>query len=244
MPEVAIAPPLRKSLTPEHALSERPLVHPEHLFHSVEDAMYAPPQSRNVGALEKVLARKTEPAYRTMPAIHDLKIAVDIYNRALGTPLIITCQELLSLAPEVRAQLREAISSRCIPTKDSAMTLMMHELSLTDEDLSYLLEHEIALFDQPPASVSIGVLSKPRVSLTNLPEDAIIIMDDSIDQYYWNLKLGEEPDLDKLIVAVESSMLCSLILLINNTSNVKCVLDPECQIIAMSEDVPQACATL
>ena len=95
-------------------------------------------------------------------------------------PLTITCQELLSLAPEVRTQLRKAISSRRIPTKDSAPTLMMHEPSLTDEDLSYLLEDEIALFDQLPVPVSVGALSKPTVSSTNLPEDAIII-DDPID---------------------------------------------------------------
>ena len=40
-----------------------------------------------------------------MLAIHDLKIAADVCNRVLGTPLMITCQELLSLAPEVCAQL-------------------------------------------------------------------------------------------------------------------------------------------
>ena len=171
-----------------------------------------------------------------MPAIHDPKIAVDVCNRALGTPLMITCQELLSLAPEVCAQLHEAISLRRIPTKDSAPTLMVHELSLTDEDFSYLLEDEIALFDQPPVPVSVGALSKPTVSSTNLLEDAIII-DDPINQYYRNFKPGKEPDPDKLVVAVKSSMLPSLVSLINNTSNVECVLDPGCQIIAMSEDI-------
>ena len=171
-----------------------------------------------------------------MPAIHDPKIAVDVCNRALGTPLTITCQELLSLAPEVCTQLCEAISSRHIPTKDSAPTLMMHEPLLMDEDLSYLLEDEITLFDQPPVPVLVDALSKPTVSSTNLLEDAIII-DDPIDQYYRNLKPGKEPDPNKLVVAVESSALRLLVSLINNTSNVECMLDPGCQIIAMSEDV-------
>ena len=206
MPKVATALPLRKSLTPECAPSKRPPVQPEHLFCSEKDATYVPPQSHNVRAPEKVSARKTKSAYWTMPAIHDPKIAMDVCNHVLGMPLTITCQELLSLAPEVHVQLREVILLRRILTKDSMLTLMMHELLLMDEDLSYLLEDEIILFDQPPAPVLIGVLSKPRVSLMNLLEDAIII-NDPIDQYYQNLKPGEEPDMDKLIVAVESSAL-------------------------------------
>ena len=62
-PEVATALPLRKSPIPECAPSERPLVQPKHPFHSAKDATYAPPQSRDVRAPEKVPARKTEPAY-------------------------------------------------------------------------------------------------------------------------------------------------------------------------------------
>ena len=42
-PEVATVPPSRKSLTPERALSERPLVQPEHPFRSMKDATYALP---------------------------------------------------------------------------------------------------------------------------------------------------------------------------------------------------------
>ena len=95
-----------------------------------------------------------------MPAIYDPKIVTDVCNCALGTPLTITCQELLSLSPEVCAQLCEAISLKRILNKDSAPTLMMQKPSLMDEDLSYLLEDEIALFDQPPAPVSIDAIDK------------------------------------------------------------------------------------
>jgi hypothetical protein len=66
---------------------------PEHPFRNAKDATYAPPQLRNIGAPAKPaqpVAKKPEPAYRTLPAIHDPSIANTIYNRALETPFTIT----------------------------------------------------------------------------------------------------------------------------------------------------------
>ena len=71
---------------------------PEHPFQSEKDAAYAPPFSRNIGAPAKLPATmKPEPAYRTMPPVHDPKIAADVYKRSMEAPITITQRELLSI---------------------------------------------------------------------------------------------------------------------------------------------------
>ena len=42
-------------------------------------------------------------------------IATDVYSRSMDTPITITQRELLSLSPEVRSQVREAITTKRIP---------------------------------------------------------------------------------------------------------------------------------
>lgn len=110
---------------------------PEHPFCHAKDATYAPPQNRNVGAPIKVTQmapRKVDAAYRTLPAIHDAAIANAVYNRALETQVSITQRELLSLSPEVRSQVRDAVSSRRVPSKDPAPQAPT-QTHLLDEEL-------------------------------------------------------------------------------------------------------------
>jgi hypothetical protein len=52
---------------------------------------------------------------------------------------------------------------------------------------------------------------------------------------YKSLSPREEPDSDRIIVAMESSALHSVFALIDNSQKRECILDPGCQIIAMSE---------
>src|SRR5580765_5646315 len=56
---------------------------PEHPFRNAKEAIYVPPQSRNVGVPVKIPAQTNtkwfDPAYRTAPTIHDLKIANNVY---------------------------------------------------------------------------------------------------------------------------------------------------------------------
>jgi hypothetical protein len=66
---------------------------PEHPYRNAKDATYAPPRMRNVGAPVKPVqpvAKKAEPAYSTLPAIHDSSIANSVYKRALEAPVTIT----------------------------------------------------------------------------------------------------------------------------------------------------------
>ena len=210
---------------------------PEHPFRNAKDAVYTPPQNRNVGAPAKVPAqvnaKRSEPAYRTAPAIHDAKIATDVYQRALETPVTITYHELLSLAPEVRAQVRDAITSKRVQNKDVAQANVLQENQLTEEEMSYLMpDEELVPFNE---DAQVLIMPFARVE-KKLPNDAIIV-EDPIDQYYKKLGNGETPDPDRLIVAKESSALRSITPLIDSQMKVEAILDPGCQIVAMSEDV-------
>ena len=208
----------------------------EHPFRNAKDAVYAPPQNRNVGAPVKVPAvvKKAEPAYRNAPAIHDAKIATDVYHRALETPVTITYHELLSLAPEVRAQVRDAITSKRVTNKENVQANLLQEASLTEEELSYLMPDEIPLPFDSEETVPAMTFSKYE---RRRPTSGAIIVEDPIDQYYRNLEPGEVPDPDRLVVAKESSALRSIIPLVDNQLKVEAILDPGCQIVAMSEDV-------
>ncbi len=85
---------------------------PEHPFRNVPDATYMPPQHRNVAALPKPAQKRPEPAYRNSAPIHDAETAESIYNRSLEVPVTLTQRELLSIAPDVRAQYREATTAK------------------------------------------------------------------------------------------------------------------------------------
>jgi hypothetical protein len=76
----------------------------EHPYQLAKDAAYSPPVTKNVGAQEKPVAfsnKKPEPAYKTLPPIHDPVIAESVYRRSLDTLITITQRELLPLSPEV-----------------------------------------------------------------------------------------------------------------------------------------------
>jgi len=86
---------------------------------------------------------------------------------------------------------------------------------------------------EPTSIMALSTLSAMR---STLPANAIIV-EDLIEQYYRTLGKGEEPDPDIIQVAKESSALRSILPLVNNHLKVEVILDPGCQIVAMSEDV-------
>ena len=192
---------------------------PEHPYHLAKDAAYAPPTSRNVGALPKIpqAAKAAAPAYKTLPPIHDVAIATNVYERAMDACVSITQRELLSLSPEVRAKYRDSTTTRRIP--NVAGTQASLQMIADDEELPY-----------DPALVLALDKSLDR----QLPHGATIVAD-PIEEYYQSLKPGEEPNIDRLTVAKESTAIRSITALIDNTLKKECTVDPGCQVIAMSE---------
>jgi len=192
-------------------------VEPEHPFRNAQDATYAPPQSRNFRAPFKAPAnKKPDVAYRNAPPIYSQEHAKELCDRALKTPLTITHGELLSIAPEVRARFREAITSRRNPTKEDAAE--SHLYADGDRYIEFYFAPTIAYQHRSP------------------PPGTTVIPD-PIETYYRGLAPGEEPDMEYLTVAKESHALRSIFPLVDNSQKIECVLDPGCQIVAMSENI-------
>lgn len=213
--EVALpAPQIVTAAAPIEEITEER----EHPFHKAKDAAYIPPVDRNVGAPVKTPAyKKPEGAYKTLPPVHDPAIAEEVFNRAMGTQVLVTQRELLSLSPEVRSKYRDATTTRRIPNPAGAPQHNFLVEVDDDEDIRNLstFAFQAANDVAPPAGA--------------------YIVPDPIEAYYASLPKGQEPDLDRLTVASESSSIRSIHALVMNNKKIECTVDPGCQIIAMAE---------
>ena len=201
---------------------------PKHPFQNAKDAAYVPPIRTTVLPVKPV-AKKPDVAYRTIPAIHNAAIATKVYNCVLDTPLTITYHELLSLSPEVHSQVRDAVSLKRMPTKDTATPTtadanLLQEGQPTEEELAYLFpDEEIIAFDNVTEFSSEVTMTLAGSVEPDLPDDAIIV-DDPIDRYYQTLPKGEKPNLDCLVVAKESMALRAIVPLVNNHLKVEAII--------------------
>jgi hypothetical protein len=206
-------PPANVSVAP----ADPAPVEPEHPFRNAQDATYAPPQSRNFGAPFKAPAnKKPDVAYRNAPPIYSQEHAKELCERAFKAPLTITQEELLSIAPEVRARFREAITTRRNPNKEE-----------------FAESHLYANNDRVTECYFAPTIAHQHRS----PPPGATVISDPIENYYRGLAPGEEPDMEYLTVAKESHALRSIFPLIDNNQKIECVLDPGCQIVAMSENI-------
>jgi hypothetical protein len=218
-------------LQPSQEPQEPAVHHPEppiHPFAKAPDATYAPPANRNFAAIPKPPpGKKNEPAYKTLPAIYDGKIASVVYDRAMDTEVTLTQRELLSLSPEVRSQVREATSARrAPPNRDHNINILAKDAQLSAA-LDDIEEDGDSSSDQSPAT-----FLNAKGEQVTIPPGAIIIPD-PYETYLKSLPRGAIPE--QLVVAKESSALRSVFPLIDNQQDVESILDPGSQIIAMSE---------
>src|SRR3984957_1890382 len=205
---------------PEIVITAFPPVKPEHLFHQARDAAYAPPSDKNVGTPVKIPATKQgAPAYKTLPPVHDVSIAADVYKRSMEAPITITQRELLSLSPEVRAQVREVTTTKRVATTANATTQGVFQAIHEDEQVVY---------DSAPTFALDS--NNHRV-----PPEGSLVVPDPYESYYNSLEPGEVPNLDRLTVAKESTAIRSIFALIDSSQKKECTVDPGCQVVAMSE---------
>jgi hypothetical protein len=209
----------------------QPTVLPEHPYRAAKDAAYTPPTSRNVGAQDKgtpAVPKKHEPAYKTLPPIHDPAIAASVYKRSMEAQVVLTQRELLSLSPEVRSQVRDSTTTRRVNNKDN--TTAQH---LLQEDDNQDFDFPDYLTTVPTRAT---VYTNQAVHYRTPPEGSLIASD-PIENYYNSLRPGEDPDSHKLTVSVESGAVRSIFILIDSSQKKECILDPGCQIVAMSANV-------
>jgi hypothetical protein len=167
--------------------------------------------------------RHGDQAYTTTAKIHNEKVASDIYNHAMELPITITQRELLSLAPELRAQVADTTVKWRIPREMAQV--MIEEIDEHEE------EQECTQLMHMPASFATAASSRHA-------ED---IVTDTHEQY---LKTTQAPtDLqDDIQVAAESNALRTILPVVNGQDQVEAILDPGCQVVAMLEEVCNALA--
>lgn len=209
----APAPVNRDAQTKKTDNAEAPL----HPFRNVREPVYAPPHERNYAAPPPRLGKDKDVAYRSNAPIQDSRIADAVYNRSMNTPFItISQQELLSLSPEVRHKVKEAVTpKRVIPT--SVRETKKVTIEEVDEDpLPFATVAHFANDDDDDFSNAL-------------------VIPDPYEVYLGTLSPGEIPE--RLKVAKSSHALRSVYLFVGNTEYVESIIDPGSQIIAMSEAV-------
>lgn len=219
-------PPQQSYVPPPPAVANyEPPVHP---YERAKDAIYQPAANRPIiNRVEPTKTVEKEPAFKKAAPIHDDKIAEDIFKRFLKNKVEVTQEELLSVAPEVRDKLRNAISTRRIqqPATGNIVAAMMEEdpLPFCDEDI----------VRPPPRLVDSLLVSTSKSRHTDVPPGATIIE----DRFESFLKKFPDYPTEQLVVAKESLALRTIRPLVNNLMEVEAIIDPGCQIIAMSRTV-------
>jgi hypothetical protein len=130
------------------------------------------------------------------------------------------------LSPEIRSQVRESTTTRRFPNNKPGNTAQNY------------LEQEEEYFDTQQYTIAEPV---PTPAIHNITGETFsinpIIVPDPIEAYYKSLQPGEAPNPDKLVVAIESAAVRSVFAIVDHNQKTECILDPGCQIIAMSESV-------
>ncbi|KAF8259481.1 hypothetical protein EI94DRAFT_1813265 [Lactarius quietus] len=191
----------------------------EHLYTKVTDTVSAAQNNEELETAQPP-PRRNERAYTTTSNIYDEKVVSKVYNHILDMEVKVTSRELLSLAPEIRSKMANATIRR----------------RLTRTNAQAVLEG----FSTPKLERSAKAHMPMTFSkaLHEPPADAIIITD-PYEAFLRSHPAGQEDE--DIEVAAESNSLRAILPIVDNQEKIEAILDPGCQIIAMSEEV---CNTL
>jgi hypothetical protein len=159
--------------------------------------------------------------------IHDPKVAQTIFDRTLEIPITITQRELLSIAPEIRAQIADAMARKCIPKETIAQAIIEE------------LPHDNGLM-QPS-----DIPKRSEKHLTHMPATFAatvqsITTGEEIETYF-STEHKDQQD-QPVLVAAESNALHAILPIIDGQDKIEAILNPGCQIMAMSEEIANALA--
>ena len=158
--------------------------------------------------------------------------SANVLKRCLEQPILVTPEELLSISPDLCTSTRELCSSRRFvpepvlaqdgleaPVGDSALPFADE----SDPDTSRLDHKQQVLLASMP--VTFDRAQDP-------PPDAVVVPD-FVEMYINTLPPGEE--LAPLQVALETASIRAITGVFQNRTEVSCIHDSGCSIIAMSE---------
>ena len=179
----------------------------------MKETMYAPPQEWPFAAQPLKLPKDNQQAYRSYAPVQNPKLVDVVFECSMKSPcLTLSHEELLSISAEICQCFRNAVTPKCIATDHPVATNTFEEaMPFTSAEL--------------PSVDSIDKTSPPP---------GVIVVPDIYETYLHSTK---DPSPKRLVVAKNSHALRTMKMFVNNVDEVDCVIDPGCQIIAMSETV-------
>jgi hypothetical protein len=208
---------------------------PTHPYATVPDATNGMVPGVARPAAREPAAGRADAAYSNAAKIYDPAIAQAIYERAMEAPITVTQRELLSLAPEVRARVADVTLKKRLP-KEPVVQAMIEEIpDLEKEKQTSEPTPRQKRLEEHAAHMPAAYAATVRA----LPADATVIA----DPYEAYLRAnGSNPAESGIAVAAESNALRAILPVIDGQDRVEAILDPGCQIVAMSEEVCNALA--
>jgi hypothetical protein len=164
-----------------------------------------------------LLPHKSERAYTTTSQIYDAKVAHKVFEQILSTGITLSQWELLLLAPKLRVKIADATVHKRISRMDMQAGLE------NIPEAAPLCSSEAHM----PASFSKAIWE--------LPANATIIKDPY--EALLRQQLGGDGSNEPVKVVMESNALRAILPTIADQEQVEVILDPGCQIVAMSEEV-------
>jgi hypothetical protein len=162
--------------------------------------------------------RKPERAYTNSLLIYDSKVTQKVFEQILDTGITISQRELLSLAPELRTKVVDATVRRRLTRTDTQAAL--DGIPVPGQRQHCTEAHMPATFVK---------------AAHELPADTTIIKDPY--EVFLHSRLGSATSTDDVKVAMESNSLRAILPMVVDQEQVEVILDPGCQIVAMSEEV-------
>ncbi|KAH9037343.1 hypothetical protein EDB84DRAFT_1268747 [Lactarius hengduanensis] len=171
--------------------------------------------------------RRSDQAYSTTAKIYDEGVARTVYDRVMDAPITVSQRELLSLAPELRTQVADATIRRRI-----------------SRDFTQAMIEEIPEVEQKPDRSVAQTTHMPAAFATaaRIPPANATIIADPYEAYLKSRLTNEQSAQDTIEVAAESNSLRAIVPTVDGQEKVEAILDPGCQIVAMSEEVCSALA--
>jgi hypothetical protein len=167
---VSIPPPPKESRTAET---------PIHPFWSVPENSYQPLHDRNFTAKPSPHEKEQDAAYKCIAPIQSAAIATEVYTRSMKTPCImLTQEELMSIAPELRYKVKEAVTPHRLVKGKEPISVMY---TLSEDPVPSSKEAEETLVS--PAVTTF-------VTNANANPDPAYIIPDLIETYMHSIAPG------------------------------------------------------
>ena len=204
---------------------------PIHPYATAKENAYLPPHERNFASKPP---KDKDAAYRTQAPIQSPQIVNEIFSKTMKSPCVtLTPEEILSVAPDVRAKVREVITPKRVSNKPPQQVSLNDDVKEDTLPFAHIEEVSEDLDDSEDDTPNATTYNIPH-SNSQPPPDTIVAID-PFEIYLHNLNPDQIPK--HFIVAKDSFSLRSIHMRVNFRDNIEAVVDPGSSIVSMSEAV-------